>query len=128
MEFFTLDNALLPGAPFDAARGTTAAYGLSEDKYREWNDCVDAELYDPSCSAPAWQLSFHDTFAPARRVFLETDGRNAVAFSEGSFSDGSPCLLPLEPHWFSGCPILGPEGDQLFARCLGLHSSALFRL
>ncbi len=119
MEFFTLDNALLPGAPFDPARGTTAAYGLSETLYREWNDCVDADLYDPSCSAPAWQLSFHDTFAPARRVFIETDGRNAVAFSEGSFSDGSPCLLPLEPHWFSGCPILGPEGDQLFARCLG---------
>ena len=119
MEFFTLDNALLPGAPFDPARGTTSAYGLSERVYREWNDAVDADQYDPSCCSPAWQLSFHDTFAPARRVFIETDGQNAVAFAEASFTDGSPCLLPLEPHWFSGCPILGPEADRFFAQCLG---------
>lgn len=119
MEFFTLNNGLLPGAPFEPARGTGAGYGLSEELYRSWNDAVDAEQYDPSCSAPAWQLSFHDTFAPARRVFIAAEDGNVCAFAEASFMEGGPCLLPLEPHWFSGCPILGPQADVFLAHCLG---------
>ncbi len=119
MEFITLNNGLLPGAPFEPARGTGAGYGLSEELYRAWNDAVDADQYDPSCSAPAWQLSFHDTFAPARRVFIAAEGGNVCAFAEASFSEGGPCLLPLEPHWFSGCPILGPQADEYLAHCLG---------
>ena len=117
MQFITLNNGLLAGMPFDPALGTASSYGLDEETCRAWNDTVDAAQYDPSCSAPAWQLSFHDSFAPDRRVFIHAERGNAIAFAEGFFQEGLPCLTPLEAHWFSGCPLLGYEADQLFAHC-----------
>lgn len=73
---------------------------------------------DPFCCTPAWQLAFHESFSPARRVLLETDGTNVFAFAEAAFNSGQVCLAPLESHWFSGCPLLGPSPEKLFARAL----------
>lgn len=85
---------------------------------KAWTEAVDAGQYDPCCCAPAWQLAFHEAFLPSRSLVIAAEGGRAAAFAEASFEGGGPCLTPLEAHWFSGAPLLGPEQDVLFAAVL----------
>jgi len=82
---------------------------------RACTQAIDAEQYDPCCCAPAWQLSFHESFLPQRTLLIGAEDGRAALFAEGAFENGMPCLTPLESHWFSGAPLLGPDQDELFA-------------
>ena len=86
---------------------------------RAWASATDADQYDPFCCTPAWQMAFHEAFLPRRSLVIAAGDGHAAAFAEGSFDTGLPCLTPLEAHWFSGNPLLGPEPDALFATMLG---------
>lgn len=68
---------------------------------------------DPFCCTPAWQLAFHDAFAPSRRLFFRIEEQNVLAFADMRLSNGIPVLAPLEMEWLSGSPLLGPDADEL---------------
>ena len=88
----------------------------SPEGVRLWNDIASRSgRPDPFCCTPAWQLAFHDAFSPSRRLLLHVEENNMLAFAEMALSSGRPCLVPLECHWLSGCPLLGPDAAELFA-------------
>ncbi len=83
---------------------------------RLWNEVASRSgRPDPFCCTPAWQMAFHDAFSPSRRLLLHVEEGNVLAFAEMALSSGRPCLVPLESHWLSGCPLLGPDAEELFA-------------
>ena len=73
---------------------------------------------DPFSCTPAWQLSFHDAFAPRRRLFIHVDEENVLAFAELTLLSGHILLAPVEAHWISASPLLGPNADDLLVRLL----------
>lgn len=88
----------------------------SPESVRLWNDIAGRSgRPDPFCCTPAWQMAFHDAFSPSRRLLLHVEEKNVLAFAEMALSSGRPCLVPLESHWLSGCPLLGPEAEEMFA-------------
>lgn len=105
MKFRVLDNGTLYWEPTFCRAWTALGSDLRQ--------------LDPFACTPAWQLAYHDAFTPQRRLLIETDGNNIVAFSEFIDEDGRVFLLPLESMWLSGCPVLGPQGLQFLARVLG---------
>ncbi|HJD98040.1 GNAT family N-acetyltransferase [Mailhella massiliensis] len=76
---------------------------------------------DPFSCTPAWQLAFHDAFYPSRRLLIEEEEGNIMAFAEMALPSGRAIFTPLESHWISGCPLLGPDAEELLA-----HAVALF--
>lgn len=73
---------------------------------------------DPFCCQPVWQLSFHRSFAGNCRVDLRQGDGCALAFSERETTSGQHCLVPLEPSWFFGSPLLGDGAEALLADAL----------
>ncbi|WP_294485130.1 GNAT family N-acetyltransferase [uncultured Mailhella sp.] len=73
---------------------------------------------DPFSCTPAWQLSFHDAFAPRRRLFIHVDEENVLTFAELTLLSGHILLAPVEAHWISASPLLGPNADDLLVRML----------
>lgn len=65
---------------------------------------------DPFCCRTEWQLSFHEAFAPRRRLHLIAAGDSMIAFA--GFEHG---LEPVESHWHFACPLLGPHAVELLA-------------
>ena len=74
---------------------------------------------DPFCSAPAWQLAFHEAFSPDRRLFLETGANGVLAFAEKRFSPENLFLTPIEAHWLFGCPLMGKGAVDMLAGAMG---------
>ena len=104
MEFFTLPHGSLGWSPSLATRWTDIAARSGRP--------------DPFSCTPAWQLAFHDAFAPSRRLFVHANERNLLAFAELTLTSGQIILAPVESHWISASPLLGPEADELFASAL----------
>ena len=100
MEFFTLPPESLHWNPPLTAHWTAVAARSGRP--------------DPFSCTPAWQLAFHDAFAPARRLFLRADAKNMLAFAELTLLSGHRLLAPVEYHWISASPLLGPDADRLF--------------
>lgn len=89
------------------------------DQYAAWlRAALAANQADPFCCAPLWQMSFHWSFAPERRLLVETAGESLVAFAENVVAPGEVFLTPPESSWCFGCPVLGKEGGALFAAVL----------
>ena len=86
--------------------------------YPIWSRASRREYSDPFCSGPIWQLSFHDAFSPKRRLLIAEEGNSAIAFAENRFFNGRVILTPIEPLWFSGCPLLGKEATELLGDAL----------
>ena len=104
MEFLTLDKGSLSWEP---------------ELCRRWTDLgSDLRQMDPFACTPAWQLAFHDAFAPGQRLLIELNGSSLAAFTEYISEKGGVFLLPIESMWFSGCPVLGPQGLTLMRRAL----------
>lgn len=102
-----LHAAATPLAPFDHAGS-------------DWNRIAAAEPHaDPFCCRTEWQLSFHETFYPQRRVHVRTGGDSLVALAECDEPDAPPLLEPVECHWLFGCPLLGPRAVDLLQELLG---------
>ena len=86
---------------------------------RRWTDLASrCGRPDPFCCTPAWQLAFHDAFAPSRPLFFQIEDENVLAFSEMQLTNGMPVLTPLETEWISGSPLLGPGADELLLAAL----------
>ncbi len=68
---------------------------------------------DPFCCRTEWALSFHETFAPHRRLRLHADGGNVLAFADGFHFRLGFLLEPVESHWLFGNPLLGTDAVAL---------------
>lgn len=73
---------------------------------------------DPLCCRTEWQLSFHETMAQPRPVFVRAGGDSLIAFAGRLDRRLGPLLEPVEAHWFFGCPLLGPHAVELLAALL----------
>ncbi|MBQ3892255.1 MAG: GNAT family N-acetyltransferase [Mailhella sp.] len=104
MEFLTLDKGSLSWEPELCRRWTVLGSDLRQ--------------MDPFACTPAWQLAFHDAFSPEQRLLIELNGASLVSFTEYISEQGGIFLLPIESMWFSGCPVLGPQGLQLMRRAM----------
>lgn len=104
MPFFTLPRGSMDWSP---------------DLTRLWTDIAGrCGRPDPFCCSPAWQLAFHDAFAPARRLFVHVESGNVLAFALIELPRGGTMMLPLETEWFSGAPLLGPDAVDVLADVL----------
>lgn len=89
------------------------------DLHKHWyKAAISTNQADPFCSTPAWQMAFHDAFAPARRLLIESSSNSLVAFAEHIESPEEVFLTPIEMHWCFGCPLLGKGAVNLLAETL----------
>ncbi len=77
-----------------------------------------ADLADPFCSGPQWQLSCQETFAPWRRIYLKSAANSLLALSEMRDDQGNGILMPLDSDWLFGTTLLGPESPDLLGEAL----------
>lgn len=70
---------------------------------------------DPFCCTPPWQLSFHDAFAPERKLLIQESSNTLLLFAERRFSEEDIVLAPIEESWLFGCPLLGKHSVELLA-------------
>lgn len=107
-------------------RSATTAVGAARPTLAEldhadsvWNRAARRTVQgDPLCCRTEWQLSFHETMAPARTLFVRAGGDGLVAFAARLDPRLGPVLEPVEAHWFFGCPLLGRDGVELLAALL----------
>jgi hypothetical protein len=93
---------------------------VSQDNYwPDWNVAASSSgQADPFCCSPAWQLSFHNSYAPNRRLFIRESSNNVVAFAEKIISGELVLLTPIESSWLFGNPLLGEHSVDLFSDML----------
>ncbi len=71
---------------------------------------------DPFCCTPPWQLSFHEAFAPTRRLLLKESANNLLLFAEHRIpAEDLVVLAPIEESWLFGSPLLGRHSVELLA-------------
>lgn len=86
------------------------------DQHIEWTQALQrVEQADPFCCTPEWQMSFHDAFSPERRLLIESESNNVIAFAEYKNAPDLVYLTPIESHWLFGCPLLGVNAVELLA-------------
>jgi len=73
---------------------------------------------DPICTRSAWQLSYHDAFAPGRPLWLDQSGDDWVLLAEHVTLQGVGYLEPLENMWGFASPLVGSEAGWLLAEGL----------
>ncbi len=73
---------------------------------------------DPLCCRTEWQFSYHQAFAPRRRLYFRGDGDGLVALAGTPHRRVGTLLEPLESHWLFGCPLLGPGAVEVFRALL----------
>lgn len=73
---------------------------------------------DPFCCGPEWQLAFHETFSPEKRLFYLTRPGGLAVFSEFLADRGRVFLAPAESGWLFGCPVLGPDACEVLGAAL----------
>ncbi|HEB53410.1 MAG TPA: GNAT family N-acetyltransferase [bacterium] len=84
-----------------------------------WNRAIRvADHADPFSCRTEWQLSYHDVFAPNRRLHLLHGGRSMVAFAERWNNKVGRWIEPIESGWLFGCPLLGDDAAQLLGELL----------
>ncbi len=89
------------------------------ERHNAWLEAaLSTKQTDPFCCTPAWQLSFHETFAPARRLLVKESADNVIVFAEEVFPPHRIFLTPLEQHWFFGCPLLGGQAVELLSEAV----------
>ena len=75
---------------------------------------------DPFCCLPAWQLSFHEVFAPERRLLVWHEARHTshsmLVLAEQVFATDSVLLTPIDTLWFFSSPLLGVHAVDMLAR------------
>lgn len=77
---------------------------------------------DPFCCLPAWQLSFHEVFAPERQLMVWHEPGQVVdsvlVMAEQVLSPDSILLTPIDTLWFFSSPLLGPHAVDMLARAM----------
>lgn len=101
--------------------GTESVFsGMSPDLYSLWNQtAISSSQADPFCSAPVWQLSFHDAFSPRRRLLIKALSKNIIAFAERITAPDDIYLTPIEASWFFGSPLMGKDAVEFFSDMMG---------
>ncbi len=81
---------------------------------------------DPFCSRTAWQLSYHDAFAPQRPVWFARDAESFVMLAENENAALGSYFSPLEDMWGFGSPLVGAGAGALLGAALKeSHRAAL---
>ncbi|MCQ2444353.1 MAG: GNAT family N-acetyltransferase [Mailhella sp.] len=94
---------------------------ISDEMLLSWNRAIfHTAQADPFCCSPAWQLSFRRAFTEPSSTLIRGTEDSLICFEKLLLSDGSPCFAPLEYMWFSGCPVMGPEGAGIFSESLDI--------
>ena len=73
---------------------------------------------DPFCCAPTWQLTFHETVTPGKRLFFHAEHGGLAVFTEFLAEGRRVFLAPPESGWLFGCPLLGPAAGEALAASL----------
>ena len=77
---------------------------------------------DPFCCLPAWQLSFHEVFAPERHLLAwhhcRNGSHNMLVLVEQMFSAESVLLTPIDTLWFFSSPLLGLHAVDMLAHAM----------
>jgi hypothetical protein len=73
---------------------------------------------DLVCSRSAWQLSFHDAFAPERPLWFAARDDACVLLAEHPGLEGPSYLEPLENSWSFAAALLGSQAPSLLAEGL----------
>lgn len=77
--------------------------------FPDWMALVqDADLVDPFCSTPAWQMPYHAACDASRPLVVEVTNDAALTFVKVMTAETLQGLIPIEDHWHYGCPLLGP--------------------
>ena len=88
--------------------------GTVPDLMEQWKRAaITTRQADPFCSAPAWQLAFHEVQNPAWQLLVHAEDKSVMAFAAASDQFGQAVLLPLERLWMFGCPLLGKRAVGL---------------
>lgn len=74
---------------------------------------------EPFCCSPAWQLSFHEAFAPDRCIFVQSCANSVLAFAEMAPSPDRVILTPVEASWLFGNPLLGKDAVNMLDEAMG---------
>jgi hypothetical protein len=78
-----------------------------------WNELVaatDSGSIDPWCTSSDWAQSAHGAFNPAGELVCATEGDSGFAFATAPQArPHGGALLPLEPMWLFGAPIVGAD-------------------
>ncbi len=92
---------------------------ISPEQQRAWAKiAASTDQADPFCCTAAWQLSFHETFSPKRRLLIEATAGSRIAFAEMFFSPQDIYLTPIETGWLFGCPLLGGQAVELLTEAI----------
>ncbi len=82
----------------------------------EWDAAVEqSHCIDAFCSRSAWQLCFHDAFAPERPLYLLREAGAMVLLAERTLEPGLTMLEPLENMWGFTSPLAGDDAAALLA-------------
>lgn len=84
-----------------------------------WNQAaMRSPQADPFCCRTEWQLSFHEAWSPKRNLIIRESNGSVVAFAEAPGRQYPPVLTPIEPYWFFGNPLLGPDSVELLVELI----------
>ncbi len=72
----------------------------------------------PFCSGSAWQLAYHDAFAPERPLLFASRGDDCVLLARHDSGEGLAYLEPLENMWGFASPLIGEGAPALLASAL----------
>lgn len=78
---------------------------------------------DPACSAPVWNLAYHEVFNPERRIFYLSSDTSLLLLSEMPPSEDGVILTPLEDSWMFGRPLLGFYAAELLEEALDIFAA-----
>ena len=118
MPFLTLTQPDSPGGAADAGQAFRSCLPF-------WEHLAAATAQaDPFCCAPEWQLTFAEVLTPDKRLFYLAAPGGLAVFSEFQADRGRVFLAPPENGWLFGCPVLGPDPDEVLAASLAAFAAA----
>lgn len=87
--------------------------------FERWDAAVAADPWiDPICSRSAWQRSYHEAFAPERRLHLSEQEGSWVLLAEVEEPGDDPRFESLENMWGLGSSLAGPGAATQWAERL----------
>ena len=84
-----------------------------------WDAAVEADAQiDSICSRSAWQISYHEAFAPERRLYLSGEDGDWVLLAEADEPGDEPRLEAIENMWGLGASLVGARAAGNWAERL----------
>ena len=104
----------------DTGKGMEGSVDANRDLlFERWDAAVAADaLIDPICSRSAWQRSYHEAFAPERRLHLSEQEGSGILLAEVEEPGDEPRFESLENMWGLGSSLVGSEAATHWAERL----------